>query len=189
MPTLAEMRCAACAEVERLPRGRRARARRCVDAPCDVSDVVAEDHELVAAVAHDAVAGRTARAVAVGDLDEQLVADVVAVGVVDRLKWSRSTNSTADWRRVLDGPLDAASRTSSGSDRRFGQAGEAVEHRQLGQLLAGATRRRGSAGTRTRWSRPGSPSSNGMIAVEVRRPRTATTRADGRRPWWTATRS
>ena len=84
------------------------------------AQVLAQDHELVPAVADHGVARPEGPLQAARDLDEQIVAGVVAEPVVDRLKPSRSRNRSASevgWRRARP---TATLRRSSRSTR-FGR--------------------------------------------------------------------
>ena len=103
----------------------------------DVHQVLAEDHELIAAIAGDRVAVADLTAQACRDADEQLVADLVAVDVVDLLEAVEVDEQDTD-----RGALAAKSRERRGQavhqQVTIGQAGQRVVHRPVLELATGA---------------------------------------------------
>ena len=139
MPTLA-LTCTSISESVNGLAERRADPRRERRALRRLVEVFAQDDELVASEARQRVAGAEDPVQSVGDRDEQLVADVVAVGVVDRLELVEVGEED---RHDLVGPLAPQDRVV-----------EAL-HEQRPVRQAGQARRGASSRARVRTTRAG----------------------------------
>ena len=102
-------------------------------------DVVAQHHELVAAEAGDGVARPHERAQALGRLDEQLVADLVAQAVVDDLE---AVEVEEQHRAGQLAPFDAGQRPRQAIEEELavGQSGHRVVGGLVGELQLGRLR-------------------------------------------------
>ena len=105
-----------------------------LDRPLRGGEVLAHDHELVAAVPGDRVGGAQQRAEAGGDAQEQLVASGVAEGVVHRLEAvevdEQDSHERVDAVLLQQGLLEPVEQ-----QRPVGEPGEGVAQGQLGEGL------------------------------------------------------